>query len=120
MPGGLEQHTGPEQRSDDYGDRGVGRFVAEASGSDDQHRRQQDPERPADQQGDSGQGGDHEAGKQAVGQGFGAVGELVQHDPAADRATDQTEHADLEQGTKRDAVGKWFGDYLHGQWPPCS
>ena len=105
-PGGVAGDSAssdaePEQARDHDRDGGVAPDLRRAAGERDGERRDDDPDRAAEQQRQPDERREDEAGQQRVRERLGAVGEVVHDDPAAERAAGDAEQHDL--GERRGA-----------------
>ena len=90
-----EQDAEPEHRRDDDGDGDVAADPGHAAGEGDRQRRDRDRRRRPEQQRDAGEGRDHQPGEDRVGERLRRIGELVEDDPAAERARGDADQSDL-------------------------
>ena len=92
-----QQHAEAEQRRHDDGHRGVAADRRACAGERDAGGGDEQPDRPAEQQRQPGSAATTSPGSSACGQRLGAVGELVEDDPAAERAAGDAEQHDLDE-----------------------
>ena len=114
-----EQDAGAEQRGHHHRDGGVAADGRHLPGEADRERRDEQARGAAEQQRQAREGGDDEPRQQRVRQRLGAVGEVVEDDPAPQRAAAHAEQRDLEQRAATDRVGPRIGQRVqHGehQW----
>jgi hypothetical protein len=92
-----EQHAEAEQRGDDDRDGRVALDAGHPRGNRDRDGRREHAERAAEHERKADERCDHEARKARVRERLGAVGELVEDDPAAEHAAHDSDQEQLEQ-----------------------
>jgi hypothetical protein len=89
---------------DDDRHRHVARHPRDPRRGGDRERRDHDRRHRAEEQRQAGDGGDHEAREKGVGKRLGRVGETVEDDPAAERATGDADQDHLDEGALHEGL----------------
>jgi hypothetical protein len=113
-----EEHAEPEQGRDDHGHGGVPADRRRARRDRDGQGRDQDAGGAAEQEREARERGDDEAWQQRVGQRLGAVGEVVEDHPTAERPAGHAQQEHLEEGAPHDRLRPGVGEGVDHSSPP--
>ena len=111
-----QQRAEAEEPGDHHGDRRVAPDARDPAHEGDRHGRDRDARDSADQDRDPGQGGDHQAREEGVGEGLRRVGDAVEDHPAAQRPAGQRDQPDLEQRPADELLAQRICDEVDHQW----
>jgi hypothetical protein len=114
-PGGVAGASAtrtPRPRDDD-GDGGIAAEQRHTPDQSDRRRREEDTDCTAHEERQAEQRGTHQPGKERVRQGLGAVGELVEEDPAADDRTGEPDQDELASCVLHELVVPGLDERVH-------
>jgi hypothetical protein len=111
-----EEDAEPEERRDDDRDRDVAADPGQARRERDRSRGAEHAARRAEEERQPEQRGRHEPGEERVRQRLGAVGELVEDDPAAEHGADDADEEELEQRPLHERVRPGLEQRVNQWW----
>ena len=111
-----EQGAESEECSDDDGDGGIAADPRRAPDEGNRDRGDRDAGDAADQQRDSGQGGQNQAGKEGMSERLRGVGDAIEDHPAAERPARDRDQPDLEQGPAHELLTERVCQPADHQW----